>query len=250
MSVTAGTPMHRTKKPLTMWFRAMWEVATHRTGISAKDLQKIMGFGSYETAWTWLHKLRNFMARPERSALDGGVQVDDAWFGGNDNRPGRPKPGGKKALVIVAVEPNGRARIEHAPNMLTTTTKSFANRNLEENCIVTTDGYKSYNKVSLGARSHQRHIQKKERNIVFDPLQSAHFVISLARRMWLGTYHGGTSKKHLQAYFDEFEFRYNRRKTKGVGRIVARLLHSFSLGGRLSYDDIISRRAFARFETA
>jgi transposase-like protein len=249
MSVTAGTPMHRTKKPLKMWFRAMWEVATHRTGISAKDLQRCLGFGSYKTAWTWLHKLRSCMARPHRQPLRGNVQVDDTYFGGNTRRPGRPKPGGRKALVFVAVEPGGRVRLEHAPNLRTATVKSFLDRSVDKNCEVTTDGYRSYNRTSLDSRTHAKHIQQAKRNLTTDPLQAAHFVISLARRMWLGTYHGGTGKKHLQAYFDEFEFRFNRRKTRGVGRIMARLLHTFANNGRISYDSIVTRKPFARFET-
>lgn len=249
MSVTAGTPMHRTKKPLKTWFRAMWEVATHRTGISAKDLQRSLGFGSYKTAWTWLHKLRRCMARPDRDPLRGDVQVDDTYFGGNTRRPGRPRPGGRKALVFVAVEPGGRVRIEHAPNLRTETVKSFLDRNLEKDCEVTTDGYRSYNKTSLDSRTHRKHIQQAKRNLTADPLQHAHFLISLAKRMWLGTYHGGTSQKHLQAYFDELEFRFNRRKTNGVGRIMARLLHVFANTGRITYESIVARQPFARFET-
>lgn len=250
MSVTSGTPMHRTKKPLRLWFRAMWEMTTHRSGISAKDLQRALGFGSYETAWTWLHKLRCCMVRPDREPLTGDVQFDDTYFGGNDNRPGRPRPGGKKALVYVATEAGGRVRLEHAPDLQAETIKNFSDRNLATDCQVTTDGYRSYNKTALGARTHSKHVQKKRRNINTDPLHLVHFVISLAKRTWIGTYHGAPGHKYLQAYFDEFEFRHNRRKTRGVGRVMAQLLLAFSNTHRISYDTIVARRPFARFETA
>ena len=116
MSVTAGTPLHRTKKPLRLWFRAMWEMVTHRNGISAKDLQRVLGLGSYKTAWLWLHKLRKCMVLPGRARLRGPVQLDDTYIGGEDDRPGRPK--GNKALVFVAAEARGRVRLvlRSAPN--------------------------------------------------------------------------------------------------------------------------------------
>ena len=81
-SLTSGTVLEKTRKPLKMWFRAVFEISTRRTGISAKDLQRIMGFGSYETAWTCLHKLRASMVRKEREPLRPFVQVDEALVGG------------------------------------------------------------------------------------------------------------------------------------------------------------------------
>ena len=223
-SVTAGTPLHGTRKPLKLWFRAIWEITTHKGGISAKDLQRIMGFGSYETAWSWLHKLRRCAYSRQRKPLRGSVQLDDGYVGGVDDRPGRPK--GNKALVFVAAELHGRIRMEHSPNLTIEAVKSFAKRNLSPTSQVTTDGYRSFSQKSLGSRPHHQHIQKKKRHITFDPLQQAHFALSLFKRCWIGTYHGAISRKHLQVYLDEFEFRYNRRKTVGVGRIAARLFQS------------------------
>ena len=68
-SLTSGTVLEKTRKPLKVWFRAVFEISTRRTGISAKDLQRILGFGSYKTAWSWLHKLRAALVRPKREAL-------------------------------------------------------------------------------------------------------------------------------------------------------------------------------------
>lgn len=233
-SVTAGTPLHGTRKPLKLWFRAIWEMTTHKGGISAKDLQRIMGFGSYETAWSWLHKLRRCAFSQNRKQLAGPVQFDDGYVGGLDQRPGRPK--GNKALVLVAAETWGRVRMEHSPNLTKQSVKSFADRNIFDDAPVTTDGYRSFSSKSLGNRTHTRHVQPKKRHFSFDPLQQAHFALSLFKRCWIGTYHGAISKKHLQVYLDEFEFRYNRRKTVGVGRIAARLFQSLVSKSRITYD--------------
>jgi len=218
-----------------------------KPGISAKDLQRIMGFGSYETAWTWMHKLRACMVTPGRQRLSGGVQFDDTFVGGLDKRPGRPK--GNKALVLVAAEHKGRARLEHSPDLTIGSVRSFAGRNLSSHTPVTTDGYRSYSSKSLGERPHNRHIQKKKRHIRVDPLSFAHLTMSLAKRWWIGTYHGSPSRRHLQAYLDEFEFRFNRRKTKGTGRIVSRVLQNLVTAGRMTYASIIDPAPSRRFET-
>lgn len=247
-SVTAGTPLHGTRKPLRLWFRAIWEMTTHKGGISAKDLQRIMGFGSYETAWSWLHKLRRCAFSRRRKPLQGPVQLDDGYVGGLDQRPGRPK--GNKALVIVAAERNGRVRMEHSPNLTKKSVNSFASRNISPESHITTDGYRSYSEKSLGPRPHHRHIQKKKRHIEFDPLQQVHFALSLFKRCWIGTYHGAISRKHMQVYLDEFEFRYNRRKTVGVGRIAARLFQSLVGLPPLTYASIVGTTVpCQRFET-
>ena len=249
VSVTAGTPLHGTRKPLKLWFRAVWEMTTHKGGISAKDLQRIMGFGSYETAWCWLHKLRRCAFSRARQPLAGPVQLDDGYIGGVDERPGRPK--GNKALVLVAAEPGGRVRLEHSPDLTTQSVKSFVCRNLSSESRITTDGYRSFNKKSLGPRPHHQHVQKKKRHITFDPLQHAHFALSLFKRCWIGTYHGAISRKHLQVYLDEFEFRYNRRKTVGVGRIAARLFQSLVGLPPLPYSSMVASTVpCQRFATA
>ena len=107
-SLTSGTLLEKTRKPLKVWFRAVFEISTRRTGISAKDLQRILGFGSYETAWTWLHKLRTAMVRSDSEPLGPFVEIDEALVGG--------KGGPHKELVLVAAEAGGRVRLAHAAN--------------------------------------------------------------------------------------------------------------------------------------
>ena len=217
-SLTSGTVLEKTRKPFKTWFRAVFEIAARRNGISAKDLQRIMGFGSYRTAWTWLHKLRSAMLRSDSEPLGPFVQIDEALVGG--------KGGPHKELVLVAAEADGRVRLAHAANNDEGTLKRFADGQIAADAQVVTDGLASYNKKSLGERSHEKNVQTKAERRADDALQRCHWTISLLKR-WLGATHAGAvGDKHMQAYLDEFAFRHNRRKTKGVGRIAARVIES------------------------
>ena len=215
-SLTSGTLLEKTRKPLKMWFRAVFEISTRRTGISAKDLQRIMGFGSYKTAWSWLHKLRAAMVHSDSEPLGPFVQIDEALVGG--------KGGPYKELVLVAAEANGRVRLAHVENNDEGTLKRFADGQITADAHVVTDGLASYNENSLENRPHDMVVQTKAERRERDALQGCHWTISLLKRWLIGTHAGAVRDKHLQAYLDEFTFRHNRRKTNGVGRIAARVI--------------------------
>src|SRR5512134_2636442 len=215
-SLTAGTLLEKTHKPLKVWFRAIFEISTRRTGISAKDLQRIMGFGSYKTAWSWLHKLRAAMVRSTSEPLGPFVQVDEALVGG--------KGGPHKELVLVAAEANGRVRLAHVENNDKATVKHFADSQIAPDAGVVTDGHARYDAESLDQRPHEAVVQTKAERRENDAVQGCHWTISLLKRWLLGTHAGAVRDKHLQAYLDEFAFRHNRRKTNGVGRIAARVI--------------------------
>ena len=120
VSVTAGTIFHGTRTPLTIWFAAAWYVTSANNGVSAKTLHRLLGFGSYQTAWTMLHRFRTAMVRPGRHRLAGEVEVDETFIGGV--KPGKRGRGAHgKALVAVAVEclnPKGfgRCRLRTIPD--------------------------------------------------------------------------------------------------------------------------------------
>ena len=102
-SLTAGTIMDSSKKPITYWFKAMWWFTTRKTGVNAVNLKQLLGFGSYETAWIWLQKLRRCTIRHDREKLSGRVEVDELFIGGQKSGPrGRGAHG--KTIVAVAVE--------------------------------------------------------------------------------------------------------------------------------------------------
>jgi transposase-like protein len=240
-SLTAGTVLEKTRKPLKVWFRAVFEISTRRTGISAMDLMRIMGFGSYKTAWSWLHKLRAALVRPEREPLGPFVQMDEALVGG--------KGGPNKELVLVAAEADGRVRLAHAETNDKATLKRFADGQVAADARVVTDGLASYDGESLGERRYERVVQSKAERREGDALQVCHWTISLLKRWLLGTHAGAVGPKHLQAYLDEFAFRHNRRKTNGVGRIAARVIEQLvarqPMTMRSLIDDTRRCRAFA-----
>ena len=214
-SLTAGTLMSGTRKPLLMWFRAIWEVCVHKQGISAKDLQRILGFGSYETAWTWLHKIRRAFVDPKHEALSGVVEMDEGFVGGK---------GSAKSVVLIAAERGGRIRMQHARSNDKASIKPFVDHEIDEHSLMVTDGLASYNREALSGRLHAQVVQDKRKKQLNDCQQQCHWAISNLKRWLLGTHHGAVSDKHLQSYLDEFTFRYNRRKTHGAGRLVARTL--------------------------
>jgi transposase-like protein len=238
-SITSGTLLHRTRKPLKVWFRAVFEISTRRTGISAKDLKRILGFGSYETAWTWLHKLRAALVRPDREPLGPFVQVDEALVGGK----GSPN----KELVLVAAEANGRVRLAHADNNDTATLKVFADGEIAKDAQVKSDGHAGYSAKSLGERAHKAIVQTKAEKREGDVVQACHWTISLLKRWLLGTHAGAVSDKHLQAYLDEFAFRHNRRRTDGVARIAARVIEQLVTHQPLTMDALIKHTVRSRW---
>ncbi len=238
-SLTSGTVLEKTRKPLKMWFRAVFEISARRNGISAKDLQRIMGFGSYKTAWSWLHKLRAAMVRPEREPLAQDVEMDEAFVG--SKRLG-------KCMVLVAKEAAGRVRLVHAENNDEATLKHFADTTVADDAAITTDGLASYNVRSLGQRQHEMCVQTPAERRSKDALQGVHWTVSLLKRWLLGTYAGAVKTKHLQSYLDEFVFRYNRRKTNGVARIAARTIERLvaqpAMTMRQLIDETLPYRAF------
>lgn len=219
-SLTAGTILHKTKTPLTVWFWAAYLMTTDKRGVSALLLQRQLGLGCYETAWMMLHKFRRAMVNAVREPLRGEVEVDDTWIGGPQAglRGSRQLKGRKAALALVAVEKrdqaSGRVRMAVIPDFKAATLLAFLKENVAPGSTVYTDGLKSYTGLKEAGYQHEPRTQ---------PLRSAlrkgaKSVVPLADRaignlqQWLiGTYHG-VSRDQLQVYLDEFVFRHNRRK--------------------------------------
>jgi Zn ribbon nucleic-acid-binding protein len=230
-SLTSGTVLERTRKPLKMWFRAIFEISTRRTGISAKDLQRIMGFGSYETAWTWLHKLRAALVRTDREPLGPFVQVDEALVGG--------KGGPNKELVLVAAEAGGRVRLAHADNNDAGTLKAFADGQIANDAKVVSDGHAGYSAKSLGKRPHEAVVQSKAEKRENDAVHGLPLDDLAVEAMAAGHPCRRGEHKHLQAYLDEFAFRHNRRKTDGIARIAARVIEQLVVRAPLTMRSLV-----------
>jgi transposase-like protein len=223
VSVTAGTVFHRSHKPLTIWFRVMWQVTSQKNGVSAMSLQRALGFGGYQTAWTMLQKLRRAMVRPGRDRLRGSVDVDETYWGGEE--PGvMGRLTQEKAIVIVAAEHDGtgigRIRLSRIDDLTKTTLHGFIAQAVEPGSTVTTDGLPAY--LGLSAYTHDRQVQRRAGESEH-LLPRAHRVISLLKRWLLGTHQGAVGQAHLDYYLDEFTFRFNRRKSASRGKLFYRL---------------------------
>ena len=219
-SLTAGTILHNTKTPLTVWFWAAYLMSTDKRGVSALLLQRQLGLRRYETAWMMLHKFRRAMVNIARVPLRGEVEVDDTWIGGTQAglRGSRQLRGRKAALVLVAVEKRGRAtgraRMAVIPDFKNTTLIAFLKQNVASGTTVYTDGLKTFTGLREAGFKHVTRSQPLRSEL----RKGAKSVVPLADRaignlqQWLiGTYHG-VSRDQLPIYLDEFVFRHNRRR--------------------------------------
>ena len=230
-SVTAGTIFHRTRTPLRTWFAAMWFVCAQKTGISATALQTLVGFGSYETAWAWLHKLRRAMVRPDRDRLGGpGVSVElDGTFVGGRQKAGRPRYG-NKVRVAIAVErqhPKGLGRVRMRvidSNAVQPEIEEFAIDVLAPGTILWTDGATHYHRIAkLAGVIHEPISMIASPDPAHNVLPAVHRVASLLKRWLTDTFHNGQAATHLDYYLDEYTFRFNRRKSRSRGLLFYRL---------------------------
>lgn len=224
ISVTAGTIFQDSKLPLSLWFRAMWHVTSQKNGVSALGLQRALGLGSYKTAWAMLHKLRRAMVRPGRDRLRGVVEVDETYWGGEEEGViGRLTH--DKALIAVAAEEDGggigRIRLRHIPDLTKATLHGFIADCIEPSSIVRTDGLNAY--LGLERYTHDRRVQGPNPDAAGKLLPRVHRVASLLKRWLLGTHQGAIGHSHLDAYLDEFTFRFNRRTSKSRGKLFYRL---------------------------
>jgi len=227
ISVTVGTVFEGTQKPLRLWFHVMWLMMAQKTGLSARNLCDTYGFGSYQTAWGWLQKLRSVMIRCGRERLSGRVEVDETYIGGQkEGTRGRGATG--KTLVLVAVEGNaaklGRVRFRCVNTIDAKTSKPFVKDYVEPGTVVVTDGLRAYNGLKAAGFKHQPHVLGRDGETARQQLDHAHLVISLLKRWLVGTHQGAVTSAHLQAYLDEFAFRFNRRLSTHRGKLFHRLI--------------------------
>jgi hypothetical protein len=223
VSVTAGTIFQDSHLPLTTWFRTMWYVASQKNGVSALGLQRVMGLGSYRSAWAMLHKLRRAMVRPGRDKLRGRVEVDETYWGGEETGvTGRLIE--DKTLIIVAAECDGpglgRVRLRCIPDLTRASLHGFIAQVIEPGSTVCTDGLPAY--MALEGYTHDRRVQRHQK-----PgehlMPRVHRAVSLLKRWLLGTHQGAVGQAHLDYYLDEFTFRFNRRKSASRGKLFYRL---------------------------
>ena len=234
--LTAGTVMERTHTPLTVWFWGAYLAATSTPGISALQFQRQLGIAGYETAFQILHKLRAGMVRQDRDRIGGvsgrkdHVEIDETWIGGATRGEGRGVH--NQTLVVAAVEVRqrppkkgdkpettaprrggryaGRLRIEVVPDRTEKSLCGFVENAVAQGAMVVTDAWSAY--ASLGAKGydHLPVVEASDPKVAEEYLPIIHLVFSNLKS-WLRGCHHGVSPQHLQAYLNEFAFRFNRR---------------------------------------
>lgn len=246
VSVAAGTIFQDSKLPLTVWFRAMWQVTSQKNGMSALGLQRVLGLGSYKTAWAMLHKLRRAMVRPGRERLRGVVEVDETYWGGEEEGV-RGRGAVEKALIAVAAEAApgrgkaiGRIRLGHIPDTNRATLHGFIAQTIEPGSTVVTDGLQSYRE--LKDYVHDRQVQQRQPADAEHLLPRVHRVASLLKRWLLGTHQGAIAHEHLDDYLDEFTFRFNRRTSASRGKLFYRLAQQAVQVDPAPFDSLIQHK--------
>jgi transposase-like protein len=212
--------------------------------------------GSYETAWTWLHKIRKAMVRSDRKKLSGIVEVDETYIGGEEYGNSSGRGAGNKVLVAVAVELEetgkatktgtkapGRVRLSVVPDASKESLQAFIENNVEHGSEVITDGWPSYAFLSKKGYGHKVYAQSKIKSkskTDEETLPHVHLITSLLKRWLLGTHQGAVSDKHMQAYLEEYTFRFNRRKAAKRRLLFYRLLEGAVNCEPLTYDELVN----------
>ena len=240
-SPTAETILHGLRTPMRKWFLAVWLLCTQKTGVSAKTLQRELTIG-YKTAWLMLQKLRQATVRAERSPLSGTVEVDETYVGGTESGVGGRELVGK-VLVAIAVELEGkkvgRVRLRHIPDASGASLVGFLNDCVAKGSLVRTDDWNGYNGVEAAGFAHRVIPIHGDRERAQRFFPHVHLVASLLKR-WLGaTHQGRVQKPHLQAYLDEYAFRFNRRRSMHVGKIFHRLVEQMVIHKAKTYREIV-----------
>ncbi|MGH9053219.1 MAG: IS1595 family transposase [Acidimicrobiia bacterium] len=245
-SVTAGTIFAGTRTPLRTWFAAAWYATNQKHGVSALGLKRVLGFGSYQTAWAMLHKLRRAMVRPGRDRLSGDVEADETYVGGHEPGAGG-RHAGKKAIVAIAVEvPEeraiGRVRMARIPDVSGPAITGFIEEAVEPGSVVMTDGWRSYRGLPKRGYVHKPTSISASGDPAHVVMPGVHRVASLLKRWLLGTHQGAVRPQHLDYYLDEFTFRFNRRRSRQRGMLFYRLVEQAVEVAPAPYRDMIGGR--------
>ena len=226
-SITAGTLFHGSHKPLRTWFLAMWFVTSQKHGASALGLQRVLGLGSYNTSWNWLHKLRRAMVRHGRDQLSGAIEVDETYVGGIGTKI-RGRGAKRKTIVAIAAEVRGRGpgriRMAKVPDLSAPSLRGFVRDNVQKGAELRTDAWSGYNGIEVMGYKHIVINISDSGDPAHVVMPRVHRVASLLDRWWLGIHQGAIRPSHLDYYLDEFTFRFNRRTSKARGLLFFRLM--------------------------
>jgi transposase-like protein len=232
-SVTTGTLLERTKVPIATWLSVSWFLVQTKIGASALSVQRITGV-NYSTAWLLLQKMRAAMNQTGREKLSGVIEFDETYVGGVELGAGR-RSRGKRSPVAVACEVTssetiGRIRLARMPDASALAVANFLEQNVEPGSKLRCDDWASYRPALAALAARGLHYSAETTTLSKTAARAheihphVHRVASLLKRWLLGTHHGAVTDHHLDAYLDEFVFRFNRRHSRNRGLIFWRLI--------------------------
>lgn len=238
-SVMAGTKLQDSKLPLWKWFLTVFLMIHAKKGISAKQLQRMVG-GSYETAWFLCHRIRAAMKDFDDEKLTGEIEIDETFVGGRERHPD-PEflRFGNKEIVIAAVERGGRKRVRFdvIPNRGKRTLHKWVKETTADDTkVYYTDDHRSYQGIGDENTEHHTIVHSKK-EWVHEKVHTntVEGVFSLLKRALIGSYHK-VGSKHLQSYLDEVAFKYNNRGNPYLFRETLRALIGTEA---LPYDQLV-----------
>ncbi len=245
-SITSGTIFEKTRYPLRTWFFAVWLVTSQKFGTSALGIKRSLGLGSYQTAWTWLHKLRSAMVRPGRNLLHGTVEVDETYVGGKKKEGKRGRGAEGKDIVIIALEIHdpkgyGRVRMKRIPDVSGDSLIPFICETVKPGSIIRTDGWSGYSKLVKHGYIHKQTVLSHSEDPAHVAMPGVHRIASLFKRVLLSTHQGAVHGKHLDYYLDEYTFRFNRRTSRSRGLLFYRLMEQAVVTEVTTYRGIVDR---------
>lgn len=239
-SVILGTVMHGSHITLRQWVQAFHSMCSHKKGVSALQLQRNLGLGSYRSAWHLAHRIRFAMKEePLASALKGTVEVDETYIGGKSHGGKRGRGAPKKTVVLALVERDGRVKSKPVETISAKELKGAIRENVDKSAQIMTDEFLSYRGIGRefdgGHKTvnHGKGQYAKGKNFEIH-INGAESYFALLKRGVHGTFHH-VSKKHLSRYCDEFSFRWGQRKVTDGERAVTAI--KGSEGKRLTYHD-------------
>ena len=241
-SITAGTIMHDSHLPLRKWLIAIYLMLESKKAISANQMKRTLGIGSYRTAWYLCHRIREAMGNDpfEGPTLFGIIEVDETLMGGKRKNVGRGYRK-NKTLVAGALQRGGKVRLERIPDVTRETLHSFVNRNITDEAeAIYTDEWKGYLGIADDNTRHETVNHSEEEWVVGDVhTNGIEGVWSLFKRSIVGAFHQ-ISKKHLDRYIEEMEWRFNNRNNPHMFRdTVKRILDT----DPLRYRELVKGKA-------
>lgn len=250
-TVTVGTVFEKTRTPLRIWLAGAWYVTNQKHGVSALGLQRVLGLGSYQTAWAMLHRLRRAMVRPGRERLAGQVEVDETYVAIGERRRRLDQAGRRrkttKTIVAIAVEVHepkgfGRIRLRRVPAASERFLLPFVCQAVEPGSQVHTDGSAAYRSLPEHGYVRDKSVMSSSDSPAHVSMPGVHRVASLLKRWLLGTHQGAVQPNQLDHYLDEFTFRFNRRTSRSRGLLFYRLLEQAVVTEPVTYHHIVAKK--------